>query len=136
MSKYTSRDDDLGEIAEASQRVIVSLHNILGTLKECSIKLNHKAEALNGTSTNLDSLKSLSQINGMAEEILEIANQTNLLSINASIDAARSGELGRGFAVVAEEIGKLAETSKMTAARIRELCESSNGSIEEVNGCA
>lgn len=224
VSKYTSRDDDLGEIAEASQRVIVSLHNILGTLKECSIKLNHKAEALNGTSTNLvdcvndnisttqqlsasledadhaierindeissmhnlidsvvetlrcgsesgdsmlagatrmqksantslqdtrdqlqktkvsvhsalDSLNSLSQINGMAEEILEIANQTNLLSINASIEAARSGELGRGFAVVAEEIGKLAETSKMTAARIRELCESSNGSIEEVNGC-
>lgn len=71
----------------------------------------------------------------MASEILEIANQTNLLSINASIEAARSGETGRGFAVVAGEIGKLADTSKKTAARIRELCASSNDSIEEVNGC-
>ncbi|MEZ3429445.1 MAG: methyl-accepting chemotaxis protein [Lachnospiraceae bacterium] len=83
----------------------------------------------------LDRLNSLSQINGMASEILEIANQTNLLSINASIEAARSGEMGRGFAVVAGEIGKLADTSKKTAARIRELCASSNDSIEEVNGC-
>ncbi len=83
----------------------------------------------------MDRLNSLSQINGMASEILEIANQTNLLSINASIEAARSGEMGRGFAVVAGEIGKLADTSKKTAARIRELCASSNDSIEEVNGC-
>lgn len=83
----------------------------------------------------MDRLNSLSQINGMASEILEIANQTNLLSINASIEAARSGETGRGFAVVAGEIGKLADTSKKTAARIRELCASSNDSIEEVNGC-
>ncbi len=83
----------------------------------------------------LDSLNNLSQINGMAAEILEIANQTNLLSINASIEAARSGQMGKGFAVVAEEIGGLAETSKRTAAKIRELCQSSNNSIREVNDC-
>ncbi len=224
MRAYVSRNDDLGEIANASCNVIESLNGIVRTLKECCLKLNSKAAALNGSSANLvdcvsdniattqqlsasleqvsdaidkindeigsmhqsigevmtnlqgssessdvmfadasqmresanrsfhntkerlettkvsvqdalDSLNSLSQINGMASEILEIANQTNLLSINASIEAARSGEMGRGFAVVAGEIGKLAETSKTTAARIRELCESSNDSIEEVNSC-
>lgn len=83
----------------------------------------------------MESLNSLSQINGMASSILEIAAQTNLLSINASIEAARSGEAGRGFAVVASEIGKLAETSKSTASNIQELCTASNESIVVVNEC-
>lgn len=83
----------------------------------------------------LESLNKLSQINGMASSILEIADQTNLLSINASIEAARTGEAGRGFAVVAGEIGKLAENSKNTASRIQELCDASNESIADVNDC-
>ncbi|MCH5273620.1 MAG: methyl-accepting chemotaxis protein [Lachnospiraceae bacterium] len=83
----------------------------------------------------MESLNSLSQINGMASSILDIASQTNLLSINAAIEAARSGEAGRGFAVVAEEIGKLADTSKDTASQIQKLCEFSNHSIATVNEC-
>lgn len=224
LHKYAGRDDDLGEMATASDKVIKSLNHILGTLRTCCIKLNDKAVSLRGSSTELvecvtnnisttqqlsasldhvssaiesingeiesmhrcisevaeslqnsakfsddmmdgaiqmkgtanasfrntsaqldatkesvktalENLNSLSQINGMASAILEISNQTNLLSINASIEAARSGEMGRGFAVVAEEISRLAETSRGTAAHIQRLCEASNESIGEVNQC-
>jgi len=65
--------------------------------------------------------KSIAQIDTVVELILGIADQTSLLSLNASIEAARAGEFGRGFSVVAEEIRKLAEQSSEGAEQIREM---------------
>ena len=64
-----------------------------------------------------------SEIEVLTGNILEIAEETNLLALNASIEAARAGEAGRGFAVVAGEIGKLAQNSANAAAKIQKVSQ-------------
>lgn len=89
----------------------------------------------NDIETALQGLATMERVNEMADEILRITKQTNLLSLNASIESARAGEAGRGFAIVAEEIGELAKETKSTATNIQNIIANSNESIAFVRKC-
>lgn len=87
-------------------------------------KINAKEiynEAKEKLTLAIESAKEVNKINMLLGAILEITEQTNLLSLNASIEAARAGDAGRGFAVVAQEIKKLAESSQKMVANIKDV---------------
>lgn len=91
---------------------------------------------IRSTSTEaIEQAKEVNKINLLAAAIQEIAEQTTLLSLNASIEAARAGEQGKGFAVVAGEIAKLATQSTDTSGDIVTIVNQVNLSIETLIQC-
>jgi methyl-accepting chemotaxis protein len=146
-SKISTESYELEKTAESSLQVAAAINEMRATIEDINgmtkniaeetvsnVSVAHDAmnnvdkivDTMNRIETSSDNLKNniyalnpvINEINSMVDDISEIAQQTNVLALNATVEAARSGEAGKGFAIVAAEVKNLATTTAEVTARI------------------
>lgn len=117
-SVASSINDTVRHISSTMEELAASAHDVDENQKGLNVEIRN----VNDTS---------SKINEFTGLIRDIAKQTRLLGLNASIEAARAGTAGAGFAVVSEEIGKLADSSRETVDKIQEFTDRISESVNE-----
>ena len=120
-------------VADSAQRVVQVSQNGLKAVEETVKSMNHISEQMDSIAQTVVRLSEQSQsIGGIIASVTDIADQSNLLAVNAAIEAANAGEHGKGFAVVAQEIKNLAGQSKQATLQVRNILND----IQKATGAA
>ena len=133
LAELIQQADSEGQTAEVlMQESVVMSKNGKKDMEQISTGMGNIYSSISVLSEQISKVgESISQIGNMVNMIVEVAEETNLLSLNASIEAARAGEAGRGFSVVAEQIGKLAVNSSAAADEISKLTVEIQDTVEK-----
>ncbi len=147
-SAMTEMEHSVGEVANSANITLEKvkevehaantgrevMNNNISTTHELSSKLGHSSKVISEVETYSNNIGSILDV------IRGIAEQTNLLALNAAIEAARAGEQGRGFAVVADEVRVLAQKTTSSTAEIQQMIEnlqsSSQRAVEVMTECS
>lgn len=140
INSILSSIDSISDKTKDGQILATKIMDKAAKLKENTITASNNGKEMfanvrKETSVAIEKSKDVDKINLLTKTILDISDQTSLLSINASIEAARAGEAGRGFAVVAEQIGHLASLSATTVENIGEIVEEVNDAVNSMAEC-
>ncbi len=125
------------QIAESARSVAEISGRAVGSAREGEVTVTRSVESMSAIRRQIDQVvthmldlgRKSQQIGGVVDIVAELAEQTNILAINATIEAAGAGEAGRRFAVVADEIRKLADRVAASAKEIRSLIDDVRSSV-------